>query len=81
MWKAGVYDINVVRPLLVRDRRVVGYRTERGASVLFCDGMTGEMVQGQFQRMVNLRQRGYFALCRRSDGALICTPLWACFCG
>ena len=80
LWKAGAFDVDVVRPLLPTNRRLVGFRTPSGTPVLVYDGSTGNFVKAEVVRMTNVRSiGGYFLLSKVSDGALLASPIWACF--
>ena len=80
LWKRGAFDIDVVRPLLPANGRLIGYRTISGASVKLYDGASGDIVVADFVRMANIRSlNGYFALCRHQTRGLIASPIWACF--
>ena len=78
MWKAGLFDAAVIRPFLPCDRRVIGFRATRGIVVDVYDASSGSMITATFERTVNLRSRGWFALCRFNDD-LLCSPIWTCF--
>jgi len=79
LWKAGAFDVDVVRPLLPTNRHLVGFRTPSGTPVLVYDGSTGNFVKAEVVRMSNLRSRGYFLISKVPDGTLLASPLWACF--
>jgi len=79
LWKAGAFDVDIVRPLLPTNRRLIGFRTPSGTPVFVYDGSTGDFVKAEVLRMSNLRSRGFFVICKITDGGLIAAPLWACF--